>query len=296
MAKIQIDPNDVYGQIAAEKRLKVYTAFNPYFSNDNQIEITTLEQVFFFHKKIGSTRVLGEFAKDASVKKRKRKKVFKDLLNFWDSEYHKQIEAQKNQLLKKTTGLSRKRIKTIHYLFVNLLIFISILAILLSRKVSYLTNFPFIKNYVRNFYTMIEKPFHHNLLIFLIYLSIMTILYIIVLRTYFETLKKVGTNAEAFINNEFKKINFSFIAQQKKIKKHLLKSVNKIYKKNYNINKVFDPNVLIKKLEGYSEFIEQKVIKFRKKYRMLLFIQFLLKLSVISIIAYIGYNYYNIYY
>jgi len=295
MARLKIDPNDTLAQEASNKRLKVYTEFSPYFSKDTQVEIATLEQVYFYHKKIASSRVLGEFVNDKKIRRGIRKKVVKHLVKFWDKDFKDNIDLQKKMMLDKTAKLNSKKIKRIHFTFVYLFTLICIISIFLSKRINFLKKTPFIKNYVSKFYVMIDIPFNYNLLIVLIYLSLTTILYIVLLRTYFDVLRKVGNNAEKFIIDEFNKVHANFIVQQKKIRSHLLKSIRTYYKKSYHIKKILDPNVVLTKLEGYSLHVEKKISDFRKKYHWLLFVQFLLKVSVLAIAIYLGYIYYNNY-
>ncbi|QVK18812.1 hypothetical protein KHQ81_03620 [Mycoplasmatota bacterium] len=296
MGKIKVNPNDTLAQEAMKRKLKVYTPFNPYFSKDTQVEITTLEQVYFYHKKLVNSRVLGEVVKDKKIRKGKRRRIVKDLVKYWDKDFKENIEFQKKMMLEKTTEIKSKKIKKIRFMFVYLFSLICIISIFLSKRVSYLKKTPFIKDYITNFYIMIETPLYFNLLIILIYLSLITVLYIILLRTYFDILRKVGSNAEVFINDEFKKIFDGFVTQHKKVKRHLLKTTNAHNKKSFKIKKIFDPNVVLKKLTGYSQHVEKKIIDFRKKYHWLLFFQFLLKAGTLGLTIYLGYIYYNNFY
>lgn len=296
MAKIIVDPSDTLAQEAINKKLKVYTPFNPYFSKDTQVEITTLEQVCFYHKKMGASRVLGEVVKDKKIRKGKRRKIVKDLVKYWDKDFKENIDLQKKMMLEKTSKIKSKRIKKIRFTFVYLFTLLCIISIFLSKRVSYLKKTPFIKNYVSNFYIMIETSLYYNLLIILIYLSLITVLYIILLRTYFDILRKVGSNAESFIIDEFKKINNNFTIQQKKVKRHLLKITNSHNKKSYHIKKIFDPNLVLSKLSGYSQHVEKKIFDFRKKYHWLLLLQLLLKACTLGLAIYLGYVYYNNFY
>ncbi len=296
MAKFIVDPNDTLAQEAISKKLKVYTKFNPYFSKDTQVEISTLEQVFFYHKKLRGSRVLGEVLKDKAIRKGKRKRVVKDLVKFWDKEYKENIELQKKLMLDKTKKIRSKRIRHIHYFSVYLFTLITIFAILISHPLGYIDKIPYINTFFNSIYIMMEEKFYHNLLIVIIYAAIISILYIIILRTYFELSRRVGANAEAFINGEYKKINNNFFKQEKKIKHHLLKSVNRFYKQQYQVKKIFDLNAIIVKLEEYTVHVENRIINFRKKYHWLLFIQFILKLCVYGMTFYLGYKFYHNYY
>ncbi len=300
MAKKKIDPNDILAQTAISKKLKVYTDFSPYFSKDTQVEISTIEQVQFYHKKLYGSRVIGELVKDKNIRRGKRKRILKALVKFWDKDFKENIETQKNIMIEKTTNLRRKRVKRIGHLFSTLFSIICVLAIFFSQQKlvdnKYFVDAKFIGKYLSQFYTMLDEPLYYSLLVSLVYLSLVAVLYIICLRTYFNILRKVGTNAERFITDEFKKINTSFSQQQTKIRSHLLKSTRRLYKKNYKIKKIFDPNTVLGKLDGYSKHVEEKVLRFRKKYHWLLFLHFLLKVSVLGLTVYIGYNYYNLYF
>lgn len=278
-----------------EKKLKVYTDFNPYFEKNFHSEIDTIEQVSFYHKKVKQTRALGDFLKDRKHSPGFKKKVIKDLLKFWEKEFREHIDFEQSKMLQKTSKVNRKKIKKIRFIFAYIAIIVSAIGMIITRKEKFLETIPFIGKYFTSLYQMIDNPLYHNLLISLVYLTIILILYKMILKTYFETLRNMGANAESYISKEFKKIKTNFQGQQKKLRTHLLKSRRKGFKKTYKINNIFDPNVMINKLENYSKNIETRYTKFRKKYFWLLLFHFLMILGIVGITGYIGYQFVTLY-
>lgn len=280
---------------AFERKLKVYTDFNPYFEKNLNYEVTTIEQVQFYHKKLKHSWVLGDFLKGRKQSAGFKKKVIKDLLKFWEKEFLEQIEYEQSRMLAKTTKINRKKIKKIRFTFVYIAVIISALGMVITRKVSFFETIPYLAKYFTSLYQMMDIPLYYNLVISIIYLTVILILYKMILKNYFETLRNMGANAESFISKEFKKIKHSFQTQQKKLRTHLLKSRRNSYKKQYKITNLFDPNTIINKLENYSKNVETRYVKFRRTYFWLLLLHLLLIVGIIGITGYIGYQYTTLY-
>lgn len=259
-------------QQAIRENAKVYTEFSPYFFKDTQIGVSTIEQVVFYHRKLIQPRVLGEFVKDNKETSRKRKRIIKDLLKFWDKDFKKNMDVHKQMMLHKTPKIKRKKVKKIHYGWVYSFIVICVGTIFLSK-------------------TLNESTVNKLLLSSLIYVSLIASLYIMILNNYFDVLIKLSQNSEKLITNEFKVINRNFSGQQKALKRHLMKSLRKSYKQKYHIKNIFDPNMVIEKLNKYSYNVDTKVVDFQKKYHLLLLLVFLLKVIVLSLTCYLGFIY-----
>lgn len=277
------------------KNAKVLVRFNPYLANNgkSKIEIKNIEQIPFYHKKIKDTRILGEFLKDKRFSRYKRKKVIKDILKFWEKEFKETTDLHKNEMLEKTNKIKKKKIRKFTKVYIKLFGFICIVAILISERLSFLNKVPIINDFLMNFYKLLDDVKYNNMLIGLIYLSLIACLYIIVIKTYFDETKKVGVNATNFINEEYMKLNKNFIKQQKELKKHLIHYMRGIfYKQQFKIKKLYDPQLVIDKLNNYGKFIENRFAQFSKHYYLLLIVSFLLKLSVLGLAGYLGYIYY----
>lgn len=287
---VMISSVDLLAQGVINKKTKVYSNFNPYYIKENQLEIIEIEQIIIYHKKIKQTRMLGEFLKDEKVKKRVRKKVIKDLLKYWRIDFYNKMQNEKEELLSKTKKV--KKIRRVPYIFVFLCGIIFILSLFINSKVTYLTRVSFIGKYISQLFVILDEPLYNLFFIGLTYLSLITILFIAIIKTYFIIFRNTGYNVEGYINTEFKKIEKNYQEQEIKVKKHLIKSLRKSYKKSFNIIKTFTTTAIINKLNDYSKTMENKVEQFYKKYYKLLFVQFLLIIGVLGLTGYIGYIFY----
>lgn len=287
---VMISSVDLLAQGVINKKTKVYSNFNPYYIKENQLEIIEIEQIIIYHKKIKQTRMLGEFLKDEKVKKRVRKKVIKDLLKYWRIDFYNKMQNEKEELLSKTKKV--KKIRRVPYIFVFLCGIIFILSLFINSKVTYLTRVFFIGKYISQLFVILDEPHYNLFFIGLTYLSLITILFIAIIKTYFIIFRNTGYIVEGYINTEFKKIEKNYQEQEIKVKKHLIKSLRKSYKKSFNIIKTFTTTAIINKLNDYSKTMENKVEQFYKKYYKLLFVQFLLIIGVLGLTGYIGYIFY----
>lgn len=283
-----------------DNKLKVSTNFNPYIASgiDTHASVKYIEDITIYHKKIKESRLIGELSKDKNVKPRHRKRIVKDALKYWEKQFKSDAEYQKNLMLEQSRKFKKRRIKKIGKLYIYFFALITILGILVSNQISYLANtkIKFIGRFFTNMYDMIQTPEYNNIIVGLTYLALFATLYIIVLRTYLDETRKVGSNSEKFIENEFKKLYKRYKEQHKLLKKHMLKFVKrKYYKTHYKIKKIFDPQTVIKKLDQYNSYIKEKINFFQKFYYLFLFLNFVLKVSVIGLTIYLGIQYNNLY-
>ncbi len=260
---------DYLAQQAIRENAKVYSEFSPYSDRETQIGVSTIEQVTFYHHKLKKQRVLGEFVKDNKETRRKRKRIIKDLLKFWEKDFKRNIDLQKQMILHNTPKIKLKKIKKIHYGWIYAFIGICVVTILLSKSL-YMSN---INNYLVNI---------------LIYFSLIGGLYVMVLNNYFDVLINLGQNSEKLTENEFKVIFRKFSFQQKILKSHLMKSIRKSFKLKYDVKSIIEPDTVIEKLNKYSYYVDAKVVEFRKKYHLLLVILFLFKVIVLLLTCYLG--------
>lgn len=277
-------------------RLKVKTNYNPYLAKDQvtQAAIKTVEDIQVYHKKIRSIRLLGDILKDKSIKKRTRKRVAKDVYRLWHKEFKSEFKEERNFHIDHIKKVKRKKITYVHQITINTLGATTLLLLLISHRFSLLTHIPILGRFFRDFYRAMERPLWNNAIVGLVYLSLFTTLYYIVLKTYYNILRDVGGNAEGYIIKMFKRILNKYRVQHRILKKHLKKFAgSRFYKQPYRIKKIYDPKIVLSKLEDYRQYIDEKMNHY-KRYDILLRISgYLLKFFIVLSIAYIGWAYFS---
>ncbi|MDF2699391.1 MAG: hypothetical protein K0Q49_947 [Haloplasmataceae bacterium] len=265
--------------------LKVIVNYNPYFYEETQISVNTVEQITFEHKKLNGTKVLGEFLKDKNVSKFNRRSILKDILKFWDKDFKAKLNSQKEDLLNRTESVKKKKVKKFDFASIYAFAFICVLGIMIQVN---LFNSTKIKQ-------LLYRPLYNNILIGLIYFTLIACLYMILIKSYIEAFRFVGNGSKKFIYQEFKDIKRNFNLQHKELKSHLFKYVNiNSYKQPFKLKKIYDPQFVLTRLEKYRFYISDKLSQFSKNYYVILIVAFFFKLIVLGLIIILGISYMNL--
>lgn len=249
-----------------QRNVKVYIPFNPYYKKDIQLEITFLEQIEFYHRKLNRPYLISELIGDENLTRRHKKRIIKDILKYWGKDFKQYLDARKKEAMQNINHLKKFKFKDIELTSVSFLSVVIGVSLFMTRIF----------------------PKYNNYYIILVYLSLIALLYNLFLYNYFNEVQTTKTSIKRYINEEFKKINRSLKQQRKMIKRHLYKAIKKV-RKTFLINKISDMDKMIDKVIHYTEIVEGKVIEFRRKYLFLIFFQYLSIISIFGFIIYIIY-------
>lgn len=270
----------------------VKTNFNPYLATDPEVSvgIKVLEDITVEHSKLQSPRLLKDILQDQLMRTRTKKRICKDVLRLWEIEYKRAEGLNKTEVLETTATIKNRKIKQTSTLTLFAYILLSIVAILIAAKTPSLTEIPGFGKYIGQFYQTMSDSLINLLVILLAYTSLFTVLYILVVKTYFKETKSLGTMAEKYLNAKFSKLNHAFKKQHKALKRHLLGNIKRKKIQTYRIKYIYSPSTFIEKVKQYHAYIDERFTHFSKLYYLLLFFSLVLRLGMIGMVAYIAYR------
>lgn len=266
LVKKTLSPDQV--PMLIEDRVKVQTNYNPFQSRRDSVwvDVSRLEDIIVYHRRIKETRRLIDILKDQALKKRIRKRVAKDVLKHWDKEFMKIYKSERHYHFDRAAALKSKKFRSIAIKKIFLFGGLTLFFLVLSFRWAFLSNLPLLGRLFSYIYRTIDEPHWNNVLVLLTYVSLISTLYYLVLRTYYSLMRDLGAQAEGYVRKSFRKIKRRYRDQYRELKRHLLKLVrSKYYRKTFRMKQIYDSQEALRQLNDYLTYLTDRVRSFQRQ-------------------------------
>lgn len=251
-----------------EERVKVKSNHNPFHSAKNSvwIDVSRIEDIPVYHRRLKEVRRLIDILKDQAIKKRVRKRIAKDVLKQWNRDFKAMYKSERAFHLDRASVLKSKKVRLIDVGKMTLFASLTLFFLLISNRWSFLSKIPLLGRLFTHIYHFLDTPHWNNLVVLLTYASLFTTLYYLVIRSYYNLVRNIGSQAEGYVRKSFRKIKRKYKGQYRLLKRHLLKlASSRYYKKTLRIKQIYSPQESLEKLNHYIEYLTERLKQFEKR-------------------------------
>lgn len=229
------------------------------------------------------------------IKIKKRKQIIDEIIKRWEIDYYKIIDERLTKIFEQASFNPVKSIKLIKNRTINGYIIGAVIMLVLLKQYSFLQEIPIIGP----FFAMVNKLLiyqrYYNVLSILVYFSIVISMYLIIVKVYFDKVLKYGLTAKGFLIKERDRMLKKFSPNVRVIKKHLYKlAKNYRVKDKLEINKLYNSQTVIKRIERFGRTVIHRVGIFITYYRSILMISRICFLIYLGLILYLLFSLFRV--